>query len=440
MKRIIPILAALALMVSFATESADAQWWRWGRRKPPPVTGGSSELSSLPLLDFEDNITYIGALRMPIQDYQTCSFENTPNGGGSTVKASATSFYHTKGNGCVTEVNLGTFLQSSPATDVSDLNTATFAQTWVYSGEIFGGMLADFGEGSLVLSGMLPHNGRLIFDGHMHYDSGNVTHISMMASTLILQNATTYPGAQTFWQGDATHAGRETQGLTGQYMAPIPSEWQTALHGKAVAGGQCMSIIGRTSNGPAAFAFDPDDVNVTEPIPATPLVHYSSSGGWTLGAWDTSAKINGATTCIAGVAIIKNTRTTIFLGRNGTGPHCYGDTTAVEAEANGTTICYDPENPGSHGQSAYPYRYEYWLYDTLELSQVAAGTRTAWSVTPYAYEYFDLPYTHPVTGIGGFYYDETTKILYVMQIRADNLVGSNNPWPILHAFQVDDTP
>ena len=45
-------------------------------------------------------------------------------------------------------------------------------------------------------------------------------------------------------------------GWTGGYMAPVPSEWQTALGGKAVTGSNTTSRIQRTSFGPALSRYD----------------------------------------------------------------------------------------------------------------------------------------------------------------------------------------
>ena len=45
-------------------------------------------------------------------------------------------------------------------------------------------------------------------------------------------------------------------GYTSGYMGFVPSGWQAAFGGNALAGNCCLSIITRTSFGPAVFAFN----------------------------------------------------------------------------------------------------------------------------------------------------------------------------------------
>ena len=51
----------------------------------------------------------------------------------------------------------------------------------------------------------------------------------------------------------------------------------------------------------------------------------------TLGPWDGSNPTYGGTTQVGGLALIAGTRTALFIGRNGTGPFCYGNGTNDEA-------------------------------------------------------------------------------------------------------------
>ena len=69
--------------------------------------------------------------------------------------------------------------------------------------------------------------------------------------------------------------GTLSPGLYAGYMAVVPPEWRTLLGGPAITGQGVLSIIGRTSFGPAAFAFDPDGLGRENPVPATPLVYYT---------------------------------------------------------------------------------------------------------------------------------------------------------------------
>src|SRR6185503_15084147 len=122
-------------------------------------------------------------------------------------------------------------------------------------------------------------------------------------------------------------------GFVSGYMTQIPEEWQDDFNGTAITGQCCIPIIGRTSFGPAAFSFHPEDLGVIDPVPVTPMVDYPSSHP--LAAWDsTNGWFNGSTQ-IKGIVFPQGTSSVLFFGNHGIGEFCYG--TGED--------CNDPVNP-----------------------------------------------------------------------------------------------
>jgi hypothetical protein len=97
--------------------------------------------------------------------------------------------------------------------------------------------------------------------------------------------------------------------------------------------------------------------------------------------------------------------------------------------------CFDPTDT-SKGTHAYPYQYQVWAYDVLDLAAVKAGQRQPWDVHPYAVWSLTFPIS-PVGGnihLGGAAYDPQTQRIYVSQLHAD-VIGFD-PLPVIHVFQV----
>jgi hypothetical protein len=204
-----------------------------------------------------------------------------------------------------------------------------------------------------------------------------------------------------------------------------------------VTGQCCISIISRTSLGPAAFVFDPANVNAGKNASAEPLVFYDQQHA-TLGDWEGANPTYGGTTEVGGVALIGGTRTALFIGRNGLGTFCYGTGIADEARHNarqpdGDKLCFDPTT-SDKGQHAYPYRYQMWAYDLAELAQVRAGRRDPWSVKPYAVWPFELPTPEKGVRVGGVAYDPARRQVFVAQMQADRDGYAFRP--LIHVFRI----
>ena len=226
-------------------------------------------------------------------------------------------------------------------------------------------------------------------------------------------------------------------GFIGGYMAPIPDNWQEALGGKALSGASGLAIITRSSLGPAAFSFEPDElVEKKSPAKATALLYYDHEhptlGGYgTPGTAESTGRLYNMGSFQTGVNFPAGTRSIIFTGQFGLGEACYGIGTKSKEEANKPGYCYDLTNQ-DNGFHAYPYVKYAWAYDASDLEEVFKGKKKPWEIVPYAHGEIKLPFVDSTSGFqGASTYDEESKRLYVAQLGAD---GS---WPIIHVFKIN---
>ena len=216
-----------------------------------------------------------------------------------------------------------------------------------------GGKLGSIGgSGSRRIGGSLVYKNRLYITGFVFYDADNAQRSSHFSRPLTLSNSEVTGPIRVGSQGVGFHSG---------YMGSIPVEWQTQFGGPALTGNCCLSIISRTSYGPAVSVFDPESTAQT----ATSLVHYTQDHQ-TLGTYGASGvhpAFNG-TTRITGVVFPNGTASVLFFGMTGVGNYCYGE--AAE--------CNDPSN-NSKGEHAYPYKAYVWAYNANDLLAVKNGMR-----------------------------------------------------------------
>lgn len=245
------------------------------------------------------------------------------------------------------------------------------------------------GVGHPVLGGSLVVNNTLVLSAFTFYDGESSAKADHFQRPLTLSG----PGSQVI--GPYRVNASMNPGYTGGYMAPIPAAWQAPLGGTALTGNCCLSVIARTSRGPALFAFDP----VSQDATAVPLVYYDNDDTHALAPVRTQNPMFNLATRIRGVVMIDGS--VLFVGVQGTGPYCYGE----GAE------CKDPVNPYK-GEHAYPYRTQIWAYAAADLAKVKAGTLAPWQVKPYA------TWTLPQIGTGydvagGMVFHPTTKRVYI---------------------------
>jgi hypothetical protein len=397
------------------------------------TSNAATSPSTEPLLQQSD-LTYIGSFRVP-------AFTPSEHGATYGLDFSATGIAYNPQNNSLfmnnhayevktTEISIPT-----PKTDLSSLNRATLLQDF---GDVTEGMRqkitadgSDIGNGAR-LGGFLVWGNKLIGTDYGWYDAGYQAVVSHFTSSLNMTQTGDFSG---FYK-----VGTLDPSFYGGYMAEIPPEWQSILGGKALTGNCCLSIIGRTSFGPAAFAFDPDDLGVKNPVPAQPMVYYDGAHQ-TLGQWLNDSEQNiyfNMGTGVNGIAFPQGSRSVLFFGRQGIGIPCYGEGGAVEPP-DAHHWCYDPQ-VSSKGNHAYPYKYWVWAYDANEFAQVKAGAKNPWDVRPYAVWSLDkLSEINPdliELGINGVAYDPVKQYLYIAQTGAESILPGSSPYAYAPLFTV----
>lgn len=182
------------------------------------------------------------------------------------------------------------------------------------------------------VGGSLIYNNRLVLSMFLFYD----------ASANVATNSHWYGSDKTVANlGSPVKVGTLNPGYYG-YMAHVPASLQSLFGGPCVVGQCGISIADRTSWGPSLFCFDPDDIGVLTPVPATPLVYYNEAHP--LHNHLVQNVIYNHTAAVSGVFFPPGTRSVIFLGRIGAGPVCYG-----------SAECGDPTNQQQVGESAVPF-------------------------------------------------------------------------------------
>lgn len=385
-------------------------------RRITPIT----DPTQLPRLAFEQ-LRYAGAFRLPGGEINGDTF--AAGGGPIAFNPSRNSLFVGARSGRVAEITIPPAITSS---EVASLPEAEFLQGFAEPSEgAIGKIAKDAG-----LSGLLVYGERLYGTGLIYYDAVNAQRRSHFSRSLSLGQPSATP-LRAVWDDHRT-------GYVAGYLAVVPPEWQTRLGAPAVTGQCCVPITSRTSQGPAAFAFDPaalaDD---DDTIDARPLVYYPTDRA-ELGPWSGSNPTYGATTEVAGLALIAGTRTALFVGRNGTGPYCYGEATGDRTldqttDKKGVKFCYDPAN-ASKGPHAYPYRYQMWAYDLSEWAEARAGRREPWSIKPYAVWGFELPTPETSVRLLGVAYDPATQRLFISQRSADRVSIASRA--LIHVYQL----
>jgi len=386
----------------------------------PPRVQPIRDPTLLPRLSFDD-LNYLGAFRLPAD---TAGGEGFAYGGGPIAfNPSRNSLFAAARNGRIAEISIPA--PTTPA-DVKALPSAEYLQPFHDPTE---GRIKDVATQGAGLAGLLVHQGRLYGTGLIYYDASNTQTVSHFSRPIDLSEKGAGP-MRRVWQKGKT-------GFVAGYLASVPPEWQSKLGGPAITGQCCVPIVTRTSWGPAAFAWKPSDLADSDEVNAVPLVYYPADHP-TLGPWSGSNPTYGGTIEMGGVALINRTRTALFIGRNGTGPYCYGIGTGNRAldntaNAKGEKLCYDPTT-SDKGQHAYPYRYQMWAYDLNDWTEVAAGRRDPWSVKPYAVWPFELPTPEASVRIVGVAYDAERRRLFVSQRGADRDTYSSRA--LIHVFHI----
>jgi hypothetical protein len=265
------------------------------------------------------------------------------------------------------------------------------------------------------IGGLLVHGGRLIGAAYSFFDTAHSAVASHFTHSLNLAATGTVTGMHRVGSTSINPA------FYGGNMGDVPAAWRTALGSPAITGECCLSIITRTSFGPSAFAFDPAQLGVVNPTPATALVYYPEQH--VLQPWNANYtfEFNG-TTEMAGAFIPEGTRSLLFIGRQGSGKFCYR--------------CGDPDLYCPGDLQAPPYHVQVWAYDLNELVQVKNGQKQPWEPRPYAIWQLTgntasspLPFFTSCMSVRGLAYDPGGNRIWIASQRAD---GDN---PVIHMFR-----
>ena len=312
----------------------------------------------------------------------------------------------------VAEISIPTVVNSS---SLAALNTASVLQNFSEISEGRKNQIPCIG--THFIGGLLPRGSSLLVSYYNFYDGGTCQQQSHFVSgqTLSTGGDVTGPWAANYAVTPSTN----NAGYVHGWMIPVPSAYQSSLGGSAILGNCCLSIVGRTSQGPSVFSFNPSTVGANNPFPITPLLYYSPEHP-SLGQWNQTSPTFNGTTQIKGAAMIDGTRSLLFFGRQGTGTYCYGP----------GAQCGDPVN-ANQGDHAYPYVSQIWAYDVNDLIASKNGQISPWNVMPYSVWTYTTPFQRANNGKpGGVAWDPNTRRLFVVEQFGDS------DWPVITVWQV----
>lgn len=371
------------------------------------LNDGGATTAALKLLQQSD-LRYVGAFRLPRGKLgvSKCSY------GGKALA------YNAKNNSlfmvghshhqAVGEFAIPTRIVNDP--DVNELTVATVLQPFF---TILDRVPNYTLEGNTQIGGLLVIDDRIIGTVYEYYDADTDARDShFVISSLNLENANV---AGLF------QVGQFGGGFVGGFMTEVPPEWQPVFGSNYLTGQAALSIMGRTSAGPAAFTFDPAALAINRAAKARPLVFYPPRHR--LG-WETNPVYNG-TSKVTGMVFPAATRSVLFFGSHGTNEVSYG----LAKDANDQAR----PNKGYHSKNG-EYEYQVWAYDAQQLVAVNEKRIAPWSIRPYAVWHLTFPQNEPGKRIGGAAWDASRRRLYVSQLRAD--FSNHRSQPLIQVFEI----
>ena len=277
----------------------------------------------------------------------------------------------------------------------------------------------DPSNAALIYGLFIDDFGRLIVSVTRYYDGDGSQQRSHFITGTDLNNL---PPVQGPYQVGNTFG--SAAGFAGGYMASIPGPWRSHFGGApAVTGQCCLSILFRTSAGPAFSEFDPAHLGVLDPVPARPRLGYpiwQTTIGSYESQWGQPGVFYHMTTDIVGIAMIERHRTIAFVGRTGVGNNCYG--TGAE--------CGDPFDP-DQGPHAAPYQTGLWLYSLDSVTSADQYTKPV----PYAYVHVPLVRGGGRNTLTGAWFDPATERLFVLSKSGDGN-GVDRFYGLVHVIQI----
>jgi hypothetical protein len=392
----------------------------------------------------ERDLKYLGAFRVPQGDYGSPLYSGFNYGGTALAYNPSRNSLFLVGHAwyqLTAEISIPRIVNSSI---LEDLKTARVLQRF---SDITEGHRSDIGQGGSTvntsgepLGGLLVWNDKLVGTVYGYYDAANVVELSHFASGLDLSTTGDFEGMYEVGKAPAVPNPAFVDG----YMTEIPPEWQSRFGGPALTGNCCLSIISRTSLGPAASVFDPGTLGVQNEVPAKPVVGYPIDHP-TLGTYgdQRSDVLYNGSMAIHGMVFPRGSRSVLFFGQRGKGTFCYGEgvsdpslhNTYCDPAYPEVLCCYDPVH-GSKGGHAYPYVSMVLAYDARDLLSVKRGAKKSWEIKPYGVWELQFPLAGGDADILGAAYDPVRQRIYISQAGGDR-PGCCGYLPLIHVYRVN---
>jgi hypothetical protein len=363
-----------------------------------------------PLL-YRSNLQYVGAFRVPDGQFGPLQYGTFEYGGTALAFNSANNSLYVVGHVYgqdVAQISIPAIVNSS---NLNNLNTATVLQPFAdVLGKLPSDPLTNQYVGTVTIGGLMVQNGHLYGSVYGAYDTTGSPGVFFDLNSTNLASAT----AKSFTLGG--------DGTANGYMFPIPPEWQAALGASYLAGQADISIVRRTSSGPAAYGFDPTQGSSSQ---LTGFLYYPVNNP--LGAYEGPANpLQSGTSQIGGAVFVPGTSSVLFFG-----------TTGINYEGYGEPGDYGDPNHTSKGPHSLngQYAFQVWAYNANDLVAVKQGLMQPWQVQPYDVWNFTLPNANAGNSIGGVAFDPGTGRLYVSVVGAD----TQQPYtslPLIEVFQL----
>jgi len=284
-------------------------------------------------------------------------------------------------------------------------------------------------EGNNRIGGMLyvsgPDGPELLVNAYEYYDAPGDNTVSM----LVVRNANDLSESDV----DGYFEVQGRPGHTAGWMSPIPDQWLSVLGGEYLTGSSSgIPIMSRTSVGPTAFVFNPQDIvgkkSVSTPISTAKLLDFSLAHRLHDDLSNESRKNdlwNHLSRAVYGI-IVPGTRTYATFGHSG------GNESGV-----GYKIVQDNgHRTGGYSSFVVKDNYHYfWLWDVNDLARVRAGEIESYDVRPYEYGIFKTPFEGSTHRLGGGTFDPATGRIYLTAQKADREQGRYANPSVIMAFE-----
>lgn len=289
----------------------------------------------------QTDLHYVGGFRVPKGDQGGASLANAwgiTYTGRNTLLISSDRQLSAEADGMTMEISIPEAINTN---NVSEMNTATLEQTPIDIGNGQWDYLRADG-GSVVPLGtvgepgnLLVYNGKIYGTAWAYYssassDAGSRSHFSANLDWAI--DGVGFSGM--FVVGEPIVIGLVSNGgWVGGPMAIIPEAWRGSFGGNpCLTGSGSMPVVERTSIGPTAWAFDPEDLGVESPVPATVLCGYPLDHPTIGQYWDEMNIGYSRGIGVAGMSWPDEFDTLLFVGNLGRGQtgncdSCYGHAT-----------------------------------------------------------------------------------------------------------------